>query len=194
MPAVRVGLFVFLSVASVLFLLLIVTYADRMLFEDWRPTPRQGLLWVNTGFLVASSIALQWASSTARRGRFGDTRIGDTRIGLLIAGAFAVAFLVGQLAAWRELNASIIFDITNPAIAFFYLITGLHGLHLAGGLVAWGRTYFGLQQIDPARSALRVRLCATYWHFLLVLWLVLFGLLFSGNDTLTAFLEICGLR
>jgi cytochrome c oxidase subunit 3 len=117
------------------------------------------------------------------------------KTGLLVGGGFAVGFLAGQLAAWRQLDAMVVFDITNPAIAFFYLITALHGLHLAGGLVAWGRTFAGvLRGIDPARTALRVRLCATYWHFLLVLWLALFGLLFSGDDNLTAFLEICGLR
>ena len=189
-PAARVGLIVFMTVASVLFLLLVVAYADRMLFEDWRPTPRQGLLWVNTGLLVASSAALQWAWVSWRRGRAE-----DSRNALLGGGAFATAFLAGQVVAWRDLAATIGFDITNPAIAFFYLITALHGLHLIGGLVAWWRTISGLmRRIEPGRTALRVRLCATYWHYLLVLWLVLFGLLFSGDDNLTAFLEICGLR
>src|SRR5690606_37080423 len=106
-----------------------------------------------------------------------------------------VAFLVGQLLAWRQLNGLGAFDISNPAIAFFYLITALHGLHLLGGLVAWARTTLGLwRRPDPARAALRIRLCATYWHFLLLLWLILFGLLFSGNDNLATLLAICGLR
>jgi cytochrome c oxidase subunit 3 len=190
MPAARVGLIVFLAVATVLFLLLIVAYADRMVFEDWRPTPQQWLLWLNTALLVVSSAALEWASIGARRGRRD-----DMRLGLLAGGGFAIAFIAGQLVAWRELSAMVVFDITNPAIAFFYLITALHGLHLMGGLVAWGRTLRGLARgADPARTVLRVRLCATYWHYLLVLWLVLFGLLFSGDENLAALLEICGLR
>jgi len=47
---------------------------------------------------------------------------------------------------------------------------------------------------DVARVRLSVGLCAVYWHFLLVVWLVLFGLLFSGNDNLGILLAICGLR
>ncbi len=190
LPPATLGLRVFLGVVTVLFSLLIVAYADRMAFEDWRPTPRQWLLWLNTAALIASSIAFQWASINVRRGR-----VEDTKAGLFAAGFFAVAFLLGQLWAWRQLNAMIYFDITNPAIAFFYLITALHGLHLLGGLVAWGRTAAEVWRgRDPARAEAHLRLCATYWHFLLGLWLVLFGLLFSGNDNLNVLLSICGIR
>ncbi|MGF1627408.1 MAG: cytochrome c oxidase subunit 3 [Alphaproteobacteria bacterium] len=190
LPAPSVGLRVFLAVVGVLFSLLIVVYAERMLYEDWRPAPQQWLLWVNTGLLVASSIAFQWAWVSVRRGR-----LDATKIGLVTAGLFAAAFLVGQLLAWEQLSAMVVFDITNPAIAFFYMITALHGLHMLGGLVAWGRTMLVFwRRPDPARVQLRVRLCATYWHFLLVIWLLLFGLLFSGNDNLNFLLTICGLR
>ena len=76
-----------------------------------------------------------------------------------------------------------------------YLITGLHGLHLLGGLVAWGRTIAKLWRgFEVAQVRLSVELCTAYWHFLLVVWLVLFGLLFSGNDSLGILLTICGIR
>jgi len=87
-------------------------------------------------------------------------------------------FLVGQLFAWQQLNAAGYFLATNPANAFFYLLTGLHGLHLLGGLVALVLTIdkvwrgFALAQVR-----LSVKLCAIYWHYLLLLWLVLFTLL-----------------
>jgi cytochrome c oxidase subunit 3 len=190
MPAATAGVRMFLCVVTVLFSLLVVAYAGRMGVEDWRPVPRQWLLWLNTAFLVMSSIAFQWASISVRR-----RRIDDAKAGLLAAGFFAVAFLFGQLWAWQQLNAMVAFDITNPAIAFFYMITALHGLHLLGGLVAWGRTTAELWHgSDPARAELPVRLCATYWHFLLVVWLILFGLLFSGSDNLGVLLAICGFR
>ena len=189
-PAAAVGLRVFLCVVTVLFSLMVVAYAERMAFEDWRPTPRQWLLWFNTVLLVVSSIAFQWALISIRRGR-----IDDTRDALVMAGGFAVAFLVGQLWAWRQLDAMASFDITNPAIAFFFMITALHGLHLLGGLVAWGRTTAEVwREPLPERAVLHVRLCATYWHFLLAVWLVLFGLLFSGSDNLNFLLALCGLR
>jgi len=116
------------------------------------------------------------------------------RVGLLAAGAFTVVFLFGQVLAWQQLGAMVYFDVTNPAIAFFYLITGLHGLHLLGGLVAWGRTVNRVWgDFDVAKITQSVELCTVYWHFLLVVWLVLFGLLFTGNN-LDVLLKLCGLR
>lgn len=188
--AKTVALRTFLCVVTVLFTLMVAAYAERMAYEDWRPTPQQGLLWLNTGLLVASSIAFHWTLISARNGR-----VQQARTGLFAAGALAIAFLVGQVLAWRQLDAMTVFDITNPAIAFFIMITALHGLHLLGGLVAWGRAIGRMTGDGEAAAAIPLlRLCATYWHYLLVLWLVLFGLLFSGNDHLTTLLEICGLR
>jgi cytochrome c oxidase subunit 3 len=189
-PAPKVGLVVFLCVASVLFTLTIAAYAERMAFEDWRPTPQQWLLWLNTSLLAISSIAFQWAVVSARRGR-----VDDIALGLIAAGFFAFTFLIGQLWAWWQMSATIGFNIADPAIAFFYMITGLHGLHVVGGLVAWSRAMRELwHDPDMARVVRLVRLCAIYWHFLLVLWLVLFGLLFTGEDNLGFLLALCGLR
>ena len=190
LPPATLGLRIFFCVITVLFSLLVVAYAERMTYEDWRPAPQQWLLWGNTAALIFSSIAFQWASNSVFRGR-----IDDAKTGLLAAGLFAGAFLAGQLWAWQQLHALIRFDITNPAVAFFYLITALHGLHLLGGLVALSITAFEVwRSPNLARTKLHVKLCATYWHFLLGVWLVLFGLLFSGNDNLSILLSICGLR
>lgn len=189
-PAATVGLRVFLAVVTSLFSLLILAYSSRMEFEDWRPAPQQSLLWLNTAMLVLGSVAMQWAKIAARRGE----RVSVTT-GLVGGGAFAIAFLGGQLLAWRQLSMLGAFDITNPAIGFFYLITALHGLHLLGGLVAWGWTTANVWRgVDVAHLRLSVELCTVYWHFLLVVWLVLFGLLFSGNDNLGALLAIFGIR
>ena len=85
--------------------------------------------------------------------------------------------MVGQLVAWRQLGAAGYFLATNPANTFFYLLTALHGLHVFGGLVALGRTGERCGGGDDVR--LSVELCAIYWHFLLVVWLLLFGLLLA---------------
>ena len=89
-------------------------------------------------------------------------------------------FIAGQLIAWQQLVGSGYFLAANPANAFFYVLTALHGVHLLGGLVAWGRT---AQKVwrgsDMQAVRLSVELCAIYWHFLLILWLVLFYLLLS---------------
>ena len=130
--AKKLALRVFLAVVAVLFTLLVTAYGGRMVYEDWRPAPQVNLLWANTLVLILSSVALQWAQYSVRRGRMD-----AMRVGLLAAGAFTVVFLFGQVLAWRQLATMVYFEVTNPAIAFFYLITGLHGMHLVGGLVAW---------------------------------------------------------
>ena len=70
----------------------------------------------------------------------------------------------------------------NPANAFFYVLTALHGLHLIGGLVVLGPDD-GASCRAAVRSSvdlrLSVELCAMYWHFLLLVWLVLFALLLN---------------
>jgi cytochrome c oxidase subunit 3 len=184
----KLALRVFLAVVAVLFMLLVIAYGRRMAYEDWRPSPQLGLLWANTIALILSSVALQWAQFSARRGQMD-----GMRVGLLAGGAFTVVFLIGQLSAWRQLGTMVYFDVTNPAIAFFYLITGLHGLHLLGGLVAWSRTVARVWgDFDAAKIRQSVELCTVYWHFLLLVWLILFGLLFMGNN-LDILLKLCGI-
>ncbi len=173
LPTVTIGLRVFLGVVTVLFTLLVVSYFGRMAYHDWRALPEPWLLWLNTGLLIASSVAFQAALAAARRGQL--IRVRD---GLLTGGFFAFAFLVGQLLVWRQLAALGFYAEKNPANAFFYVITGLHALHLLGGLVAWGRTTAKLLRgvaLDQLR--LSVELCTVYWHFLLLIWLALFALL-----------------
>jgi cytochrome c oxidase subunit III len=173
LPAATIGLGVFLAVVSSLFALFISAYFMRMQVADWAQLPAPKLLWFNTGVLILSSAALQYAQVAARRGRMEG--VGD---GLIAGGLFAFAFLIGQLFAWRQLNAAGYFLAANPGNAFFYLFTGVHGLHLLGGLVALGRTADKVWRgFEVNQVRLSVQLCALYWHFLLALWLVLFSLL-----------------
>ncbi|MGH8500073.1 MAG: cytochrome c oxidase subunit 3 [Methylococcales bacterium] len=158
-----------------LFSLLLVAYTSRMQISDWRPLPEPGILWLNTGVLMLSSAALQWAKSAWRRGAFG-----VLRKALLSAGILAGLFLAGQLFAWRQIQSSGFLLEGNPATSFFYLITLIHGLHLVGGLVAWFRTFVRFLR---GKSLLGIRisieLCTVYWHFLLVVWLIFYGLMLS---------------
>ena len=173
LPAAKVGLGVFLAVVGSLFALFVGAYLMRMQVADWRPLPKPGILWVNTGLLMLSSGALVWAQDSAER---GDARA--VRTGILLAGGAALAFLAGQLVAWRELSDAGYYLASNPANTFFYLITAMHGLHLAGGLVALGRTADkAWRGAEPGRLRLSLDLCAMYWHFMLLVWCLLFSLL-----------------
>ena len=190
LPAATLGLRVFMVVVTVVFSLLLMAYGTRMAFEDWRPAPELRLLWLNTALLVGASVAMQWARGAATRGN-RDT----LAIAWLVGGICSIGFLVGQLQAWRQLQVMPSFNVVSPAIGFFYLITGVHAVHLLGGLVAWIRTALKLWRgTDLVRLRLSVRLCTAYWHFLLVVWLILFGLLFSGNDNLQVILVFCGIK
>ena len=173
LPPAYLGLKVLLAVVAVIFSLLVVTYAGRMGLGDWRPLHEPWLLWPNTAVLILGSIALHWAVMNARRGD-----IDGLRTGMLAGGALVAVFLVGQLAAWQQLLTLGYYASENPANAFFYLITGLHGLHLLGGLVAWARTMGKLRRgYEIARLGASVELCAIYWHFLLAVWLIVFALM-----------------
>ena len=184
LPSAKIGLGVFLAVVGSLFALFISAYSMRMTMVDWRALPVPKLLWFNTGVLVASSIALQWAYMAARR-----DDIDGVIVGLLAGGVSAVTFLVGQLLAWQQLKVAGYFVASNPANSFFYLITAVHGLHLMGGLVALGRTTAKVWRGAPmTQMRLSVELCAIYWHFLLLVWLVLLGLLTGWTDD---FVDIC---
>jgi cytochrome c oxidase subunit III len=184
LPAAKLGLGVFLAVVGALFTLVISAYSMRQSLADWRALPVPKLLWFNTGVLVLSSIALQWAYLAARR-----NDLDGVIIGLLGGGVSAVIFLVGQLLAWQQLIVAGYFVASNPANSFFYLITAVHGLHLMGGLVALGRTTSKVWRgAKVAEVQLSVELCAIYWHFLLLVWLVLLGLLTGWTDD---FIAIC---
>ena len=169
----KVGLGVLLAVIGSLFALTVSAYLMRAGLGDWQAVRMPGILWVNTGVLALSSVALETARLAAQR---GDPD--GVRAGVLAAGATAMLFLVGQLIAWRQLNAEGYYLATNPANAFFYLITALHGAHVLGGLAALGRVTWRMEQgASVAKLRLGVELCATYWHALLLIWLVLLGLL-----------------
>jgi cytochrome c oxidase subunit 3 len=153
----------------------------RSQFPDWRPLQDPSLLWFNTGLLVLGSIALQLARGAARR-----ENLDSLRLSLTTGGALTIAFLIGQLVAWQQLTDAGYFITTNPADAFFYILTGLHGLHMLGGLWFWARACLSVWRkletspvMEITNVRLRVELCSVYWHYLLLIWLLLFGLLLS---------------
>jgi cytochrome c oxidase subunit 3 len=181
-PPARVGLWIFLAVATSFFTLFITAYFMRMSphlvqgidLRDWRPVQEPTILWFNTALLVVGSACMQAASVTLRRGKFE-----TASRAMLGGGLFAVAFLGGQWLAWRQLQAAGAYASANPANAFFYVLTALHGLHLLGGLFVWGRAVARVFRGSATIAATRlsVDLCTLYWHYLLGVWIVLLGLL-----------------
>lgn len=177
----RTGLWVFLAVITSLFGLFISAYHMRAEYPDWIQLKDPGLLWLNTVLLVLTSVAFQYARNAAEAGRFE-----QMRAGLTAGGVLTLAFLAGQYTAWEQLQQAGYFLADNPSYAFFYLLTGVHGLHLVGGLWVWARMTlkvwrgFDAQDVvEVGRVRLSVELCTVYWHYLLLVWVILFGLLLT---------------
>ena len=168
-----VALTTFLAVVTSFFALIFSAYALRMDYGDWVPLTEPQLLWLNTGILVAASIAFQWTRNAAVR----DDQA-KLKPGMIATGVLTVAFLAGQYIAWQQLNASGQYVSTNPSNAFFFLLTGLHALHILGGMYVWARATVRLYG-DGEGVRQSIELCTIYWHFLLLVWLIMFGLLLS---------------
>jgi cytochrome c oxidase subunit 3 len=176
-PLAKTALWVFLAVATSLFVLFVSAYAMRLNLADWSPLPRPRLLVFNTALLVGASLAMEWTVHAARRAD-GNA----VRRGLGASGVLTLGFLAGQLVVWQQLRTAGFGLTSSAAAAFFYLFTAAHGLHVLGGLVAWLRAAWrAWRGADAARALLGVELCATYWHYLLAVWLALYALLVSSE-------------
>lgn len=175
----KLALVVFVIIASVLFSLLCVSYFIRMWFGggDWLPVALPNMLWVNTGVLVAASLFMQAAVSSARKEATLEQSVKAKSQWFLIGGVMTLAFIIGQLTVWQQLSSQGYYLQSNPANSFFYLLTGLHILHLVGGLWVWSRALLRQLRKDTSHDIRKsIELCAWYWHFLLIVWFGLFYL------------------
>tara|TARA_B100000700_G_C14755449_1_gene719554 strand:+ start:153 stop:788 length:636 start_codon:yes stop_codon:yes gene_type:complete len=171
----KLGLRYLMIVSSIFFCLFIVTYSDRLVYADWIRMPEPLLLWLNTLILFISSGFFIYTQIASKNNQFD-----LVKKRLLIIGCLAFAFLIGQLLVWIQLMNLGYYVSNNPANAYFYVFTALHGLHLLGGLVYLAMTIkkvWTTSDIIIADVKHTVELCAIYWHFLLAVWFVLFGLM-----------------
>ena len=171
----KLGLRYLMVISTIFFCLFIVTYSDRLVFADWQKMPEPILLWLNTLILLVSSVVFIGAQIASKNNQF---EIVKNR--LLIIGGLALAFIIGQLLVWLQLINMGYYVHSNPANAYFYVFTTLHGLHLLGGLIYWIMTIKKVwtpNEIVISKVKHTVELCAIYWHFLFAVWIVLFGLM-----------------
>ena len=172
------GLWLFLATVTMLFAAFTSAYLVRSAAPDWETTPLPAVLWFNTFGLIASSISLERARSRRRK-----SILKTFRNWFLVTLLLGFGFLAGQLVAWKQLMDLGIFIPSNPHSSFFYILTGLHGLHLFSGLILLLYVFMRVKPAlaenfsGPAHRDL-TGLCATYWHFLTALWLFVFVMLF----------------
>ncbi|MEW6997106.1 cytochrome oxidase subunit III [Colwelliaceae bacterium BS250] len=189
----------FLAVVSMMFMLFIITFLSRSQFGDfqalagepWLPLQNRTQLWLNTLFIAIASVLLQLAT----RQKNNQTM----QLIVLVTGAVicSLVFIYGQFTVWQTLNDSGYLVYSNPANSFFYLLTALHGLHLFGGLMFLLHLLYKLtfsQQDENATASCNtnLKLVTIYWHYLFLLWLLLFALLTSSTQTFKAIALLCG--
>jgi cytochrome c oxidase subunit 3 len=147
--------------------------------QSWQAFSVPAMLWVSTALILLSSATFEVARRALRRGaREVYQRWLVASLGL------GFGFLVAQLLAWRGLVGQGIYLATNPHSSFFYLLTGLHALHLLGGIMGLSylmfRARFGAAgaKDEAGKQRARVDAVGLYWHFMDGLWVYIFALLF----------------
>ena len=174
-PAAKTCLFFLMAVLTSMFFLFIVGYRIRMTEADWVPISDPALLWFNTALLIVAGWLMQRSRQAAREGM-----LQPLRTNLTLAGLVSLLFLAGQYLAWQQLSAAGYYVVTSPAAAFFALLTALHAVHLCGGLLVWLRSAVqAWRGAEIVSLKLTIELTTTYWHFLLLVWLVFFTLLLT---------------
>ena len=192
----RLGLFFGLSAVFMFFVAIVSVFfvsqssghfdANARFINEWLPTAIPPILWLNTAVLLLSSLTIE----VGRRHMFREMHVMDEWLGLgkptskrampwVAATLFlGCVFLAGQLVAWQQLGTERVFFNTSPSSHSFFLITGIHGLHLllgVGALAAALIALFASKQMENRQIA--VDLAAWYWHSMGVLWIGLFALL-----------------
>src|ERR1043166_3057043 len=157
------------SVFTLFTALVMVYYWRARAAPFWTPIPLPKTLWMSTALIAASSLTFEAARRVFRRGLW---RLASHL--LLATASLGAGFLASQLSAWRELVRHGAYLKQNPHSTFFYLFTGLHGVHLIGGLVALFVVVLG-----KSKRRELVDVVALYWHFLGLIWIALFTVLLS---------------
>jgi cytochrome c oxidase subunit 3 len=144
---------------------------------EWHPFSLPVEVWISTVILLASSVAyhLGWKRIDAgERQAAKHWFIATTVLG--------AAFISSQLLAWVELRSRGLYMSGNPYAGFFYILTGVHAVHVLGGIVALSAVL--LRVWYPTRDENKVlkrrtvaQVVGWYWHFMDGVWIVLFLLL-----------------
>jgi cytochrome c oxidase subunit 3 len=165
--------------SALVFAFILLAYLARQGGKGWTDVTLPRVFWASTAIMVLSSFTLHAANRAMRHERFLHYR-------LLLSTTFMLGllFVAMQLLGWQSMIDEDIRLSKNAAGAFIYLISGLHLVHVTGGLIALGvllvealrrRSYVDsfVYSVNPPKQ-LQFRLTALYWHFVDVLWLGLF--------------------
>jgi cytochrome c oxidase subunit 3 len=192
----RLGLLVGLTGILMIFISFTSAYVVRQglptldprtnaLVQDWLPVRLPAILLLNTSVLLLSSISMEMARRGALREaaleRTASANVAADRTQILwlaLTLLLGVAFLRGQWLAWRQLTSSGFAIASSPSSSFVYLLTGMHGLHLLGGVLALlAASAATLLRRAIASCAVAIDVTGWYWHSMALLWVYVLCLL-----------------
>ncbi len=170
----KLGIWIALGSLTMLFAAFTSAYIVRSAGSDWVPLEVPPLLWVNTAVILLSSVVMEIA-----RRAFVAWRPVAFRKWVLATAILGVLFITGQVVAWGQLAEQGIYLQSHPHSSFFYVLTGLHAVHVLAGVVAlfYVLALATRYRLTPGESS-SPGICATYWHFVSAVWLYLMVVLF----------------
>jgi cytochrome c oxidase subunit 3 len=171
----KFALWLFIVSIVMIFASLTSAFLVRRAEGNWIIYNLPSALWISSFVIILSSASMHWSLLSIRKGV-----LSNTRIGLLVTLSLGLLFGYSQYMSYGELiNQKVFFAFANPGGSFFYVLTGLHAFHILTGLLYVLYTYSKVNATNKQQDKiLSVEMCATYWHFLGVLWLYLFVFLF----------------
>ena len=168
-----VALTMFFAASIVIYLLM------RQMHQPWPPRGFPALpatLWLSTLDIVFCSIAIQGAVPAARR----DDKVGLQR-NLVAALLSGLGFLGLQSYAWYKIwtQVAVIAELSSTYLKMFYAMTGLHAVHVVGGLVPLAMvTVAAFHGRYGRKKHAAVGYTAVYWHFLAAVWCAIFAVVY----------------
>jgi len=147
-------------------------------YADWTHISLPPVLWFNTAALVLSSITLERARlRVAAYMRGEENRRSLPMLWLNATMLLGLIFVVGQYFAWLQLRSQGLYLPTNPNSSFFYVLTGVHVIHVLGGLGGLSRVMLKFRSTTHGLRRSTMDATSYYWHFMGVLWIYLLFIL-----------------
>jgi cytochrome c oxidase subunit 3 len=140
---------------------------------NWLIFDLPSVFFVSTAIILLSSATMHWAVISAK-----NDNLPQLKAAIVLTALLGLSFAASQFNGWNALYENQIFfagSKSNPAGSFVYVLTFLHIVHLAGGIVVllialWRSFTFKIH----SKNMNAIQLTATYWHFVDVLWVYLF--------------------